>query len=84
MTVELYVWVLPLVAVISYIIGIVTEKRISNRKSAGEILVDDDSGKILFNFSIMPEDLSEMSYILMDVRKVKLTNTNDSSDSENT
>ena len=84
MIVELAVWVLPVVAVISYIIGILTEKRIGRQKSAGEILVDDNSGKIMFNFSIMPDDLVDMRYILMDVRKVTLTNINDNSDSDET
>lgn len=82
MTVEIYSWVLPLVALISYVIGIVTEKRLSKNKSAGEVLVDDNSGKILFNFSIMPEDLNDMSYILMDVRHVTLSNEKSNSDSE--
>lgn len=82
MTVEIYSWVLPLVAIVSYMIGIVTEKRLSKNKSAGEILVDNNSGKILFNFSIVPEDLNEMSYILMDVRHVTLSNEKSNSDSE--
>lgn len=82
MTVEIYSWVLPLVAIVSYIIGIVTEKRLSKNKSAGEILVDNNSGKILFNFSIMPEDLNGMRYILMDVRHVTLSNEKHSPDSD--
>lgn len=82
MTVEIYSWVLPLVAIISYVIGIVTEKRLSKNKSAGEILFDNNSGKILFNFSIMPEDLSGMSYVLMDVRHVTLSNEKNNSDSD--
>lgn len=82
MTVEIYSWVLPLVAIISYMIGIVTEKRLSKNKSAGEILFDNNSGKILFNFSIMPEDLNGMRYILMDVRHVTLSNEKNNSDSD--
>lgn len=82
MTVEIYSWVLPLIALISYVIGIVTEKRLSKNKSAGEILFDDNSGKIVFNFSIMPEDLNDMSYILMDVRHVTLSNEKHSPDSD--
>ena len=82
MTVEINSWVLPLVALVSYVIGIITEKRLSKNKSAGEILVDDNSGKIQFNFSIMPEDLNGMRYVLMDVRHVTLSNENNSPDSD--
>lgn len=82
MTIEIYSWVLPLIALISYVIGIVTGKRLSKNKSAGEILFDNNSGKILFNFSIMPEDLNGMSYILMGVRHVTLSNEKSNSDSE--
>ena len=82
MTVEINSWVLPLVALVSYVIGIITEKRLSKNKSAGEILFDDNSGKIQFNFSIMPEDLNGMRYILMDVRHVTLSNENNSPDSD--
>ena len=82
MTVELAVWVLPLVALISYVIGIITEKRVGKQKTAGEILFDDNTGKILFNFTIMPEDLKDMHYILMNVRAVNLVNENDNSDSD--
>jgi hypothetical protein len=80
MTVEIYSWVLPLVALVSYVIGIITEKRLSKNKSAGEILFDDKSGKILFNFSIMPEDLKGMRSVLMDVRHVTMSNENNSPD----
>ena len=80
MTVEIYSWVLPLVALVSYVIGIITEKRLSKNKSAGEILFDDKSGKILFNFSIMPEDLNGMRSVLMDVRHVTLPDKNNSPD----
>ena len=80
MTVEIYSWVLPLVALVSYVIGIITEKRLSKNKSAGEILFDDRSGKILFNFSIMPEDLNGMRSVLMDVRHVTMSNENNSPD----
>ena len=80
MTVEIYSWVLPLVALVSYVIGIITEKRLSKNKSAGEILFDDKSGKILFNFSIMPEDLNGMRSVLMDVRHVTMSNENNSPD----
>ncbi len=80
MTVEIYSWVLPLVALVSYVIGIITEKRLSRNKSAGEILVDDKSGKILFNFTIMPEDLKGMRSVLMDVRHVTMSNENNSPD----
>ena len=82
MTVEIYSWVLPLVALVSYVIGIITEKRLSKNKSAGEILFDDKSGKILFNFSIMPEDLKGMRSVLMDVRHVTMSNENNSPDSD--
>ena len=82
MTVEIYSWVLPLVALVSYVIGIITEKRLSKNKSAGEILFDDKSGKILFNFSIMPEDLNGMRSVLMDVRHVTMSNENNSPDSD--
>ena len=82
MTVEIYSWVLPLVALVSYVIGIITEKRLSKNKSAGEILFDDKSGKILFNFSIMPEDLNGMRSVLMDVRHVTLSNEKNSPDSD--
>ena len=82
MTVEIYSWVLPLVALVSYVIGIITEKRLSRNKSAGEILFDDKSGKILFNFSIMPEDLNGMRSVLMDVRHVTMSNENNSPDSD--
>ena len=82
MTVEIYSWVLPLVALVSYVIGIITEKRLSKNKSAGEILFDDKSGKILFNFSIMPEDLNGMRSVLMDVRHVTMSNENNSLDSD--
>jgi hypothetical protein len=82
MTVEINSWVLPLVALVSYVIGIITEKRLSKNKSAGEILFDDNSGKIQFNFSIMPEDLNGMRYVLMDVRHVTLSNENNSPDSD--
>ena len=81
MTVEIYSWVLPLVALVSYVIGIITEKRLSKNKSAGEILFDDKSGKILFNFSIMPEDLKGMRSVLMDVRHVTMSDKNNSPDS---
>ena len=80
MTVEIYSWVLPLVALVSYVIGIITEKRLSKNKSAGEILFDDKSGKILFNFSIMPEDLNGMRSVLMDVRHVTMSDKNNSPD----
>lgn len=80
MTVEIYSWVLPLVALVSYVIGIITEKRLSKNKSAGEILFDDKSGKILFNFSIMPEDLKGMRSVLMDVRHVTMSDKNNSPD----
>ena len=80
MTVEIYSWVLTLVALVSYVIGIITEKRLSKNKSAGEILFDDKSGKILFNFSIMPEDLNGMRSVLMDVRHVTMSNENNSPD----
>ncbi len=82
MTVEINSWVLPLVALVSYVIGIITEKRLSKNKSAGEILFDDNSGKIQFNFSIMPEDLNGMRYVLMDVRHVTSSNKNNSPDSD--
>ena len=82
MTVEIYSWVLPLVAIVSYVIGIITEKRLSKNKSAGEILFDDKSGKILFNFSIMPEDLNGMRSVLMDVRHVTMSDKNNSPDSD--
>ena len=82
MTVEIYSWVLPLVALVSYVIGIITEKRLSRNKSAGEILFDDKSGKIRFNFSIMPEDLKGMRSVLMDVRHVTMSNENNSPDSD--
>ena len=82
MTVEIYSWVLPLVALVSYVIGIITEKRLSKNKSAGEILFDDKSGKILFNFSIMPEDLKGMRSVLMDVRHVTMPDENNSPDSD--
>lgn len=82
MTVEIYSWVLPLVALVSYVIGIITEKRLSKNKSAGEILFDDKSGKILFNFSIMPEDLKGMRSVLMDVRHVTMSDKNNSPDSD--
>ena len=82
MTVEIYSWVLPLVALVSYVIGIITEKRLSKNKSAGEILFDDKSGKILFNFSIMPEDLNGMRSVLMDVRHVTMSDKNNSPDSD--
>ncbi len=82
MTVEINSWVLPLVALVSYVIGIITEKRLSKNKSAGEILFDDNSGKIQFNFSIMPEDLNGMRYVLMDVRHVTSSNENNSPDSD--
>ena len=81
MTVEIYSWVLPLVALVSYVICIITEKRLSKNKSAGEILFDDKSGKILFNFSIMPEDLKGMRSVLMDVRHVTMSDKNNSPDS---
>lgn len=82
MTVEIYSWVLPLVALVSYVIGIITEKRLSKNKSAGEILFDDKSGKILFNFSIMPEDLNGMRSVLMDVRHITMSDKNNSPDSD--
>lgn len=82
MIVEIYSWVLPLVALVSYVIGIIAEKRLSKNKSAGEILFDDKSGKILFNFSIMPEDLNGMRSVLMDVRHVTMSNENNSPDSD--
>ncbi len=82
MTVEIYSWVLPLVALVSYVIGIITEKRLSKNKSAGEILFDDKSGKILFNFSIMPEDLKGMRSVLMDVRHVTMSDKNNSPHSD--
>ena len=82
MAVEINSWVLPLVALVSYVIGIITEKRLSKNKSAGEILFDDKSGKILFNFSIMPEDLKGMRSVLMDVRHVTMSDKNNSPDSD--
>ena len=79
---ELYSWVLPAVAVIAYVVGILTEKFLSRPNTAGEILVDIEGCKVMLNFSIMPEDLSGMKYILMEVKQVSLVNTNDSSDSD--
>lgn len=80
--VNVSVWYIIVIALFAYFLGIYTEKRAARLRSAGQILIDKKTNKILFNFSIMPEDLNKMSYIFMDVKKVNLVNNNDSSNDE--
>ena len=72
------------VAVVCFWFGIFTEKFLSRMDNTGTIFVDIDTGRIVFKFDVMPDELQDHKHIFMRIVKADLKDNFDSSDNDNT
>lgn len=73
------------VAVVCYWVGIFTHSVINKTANAGTLLIDENSGKVVFQFSVMPEDLISAKTIHMKVKKCEIRDSdNYNSDNDET
>ena len=60
------------VAIVCYWVGIFTHALLNRMENAGDLLIDEESGKVVFKFALMPDELAKTPAIRMRVVKSKI------------